>query len=126
MNPRVCVVFISTSAFLVAAACSSKPREVEPPTIQAQIARGKYLIRYYGCQACHEVPSVAGPQGSIGPSLQHTATKYYLAGELPNSPENLRLWIQRPHSINPQTLMPDLNVTDDDAADIALFLETLQ
>jgi cytochrome c551/c552 len=112
--------------WLFAAACSSAQRQADPPTIQARVAHGKYLVRSYGCETCHEIPNIDAVRGSIGPSLKHIATKYYLAGQLANSPENLRRWIQHPHSINPQTLMPDMNVTDDDAVDIALFLETLQ
>jgi cytochrome c len=126
MNSRISLALALAAVSFPAASCSNSKRQVEPPTWQAQVAHGKYLVRYYGCQTCHEIPDVAGPQGSIGPSLKHTAAKYYLAGQLSNSPENLRRWIQHPHSINPQTLMPDMNVTDEDASDIALFLETLK
>jgi cytochrome c1 len=126
MNVRFLAVFLVIVMSLRTAACSSTQKQAEPPTTQAREAHGKYLVRSYGCETCHEIPDIDAVRGSIGPSLKHIATKYYLAGQLPNSPENLRRWIQHPHSINPQTLMPDMNVTDDDAADIALFLETLQ
>ncbi len=127
MNLRFCATFLAAFASLLGvAACSPAQNGADPPTARAQIAHGKYLVRYYGCETCHEIPNIAGARGSVGPSLKHIATKYYLAGELTNSPENLRRWIQHPHSINPQTLMPDMNVTDRDAVDIALFLETLQ
>jgi cytochrome c551/c552 len=126
MNLRMSTIFFTSFMWLFAAACSSAQRQADPPTIQARVAHGKYLVRSYGCETCHEILNIDGVRGSIGPSLKHIATKYYLAGQLPNSPENLRRWIQYPHSINPQTLMPDMNVTDDDAVDIALFLDTLQ
>jgi cytochrome c1 len=106
-------------------ACS-KPQRVDPPGWRAQVAHGKDLIRAYGCQTCHQIPGVVGAVGTIGPSLDQIGDKYYLAGELPNSSENLRLWIQHPHAINSRTVMPDMNVTDADAADIASFLETLK
>ena len=108
------------------AGCSKSNSQIEPPGWNAKINRGKTLVRVYGCQTCHEIPTVADARGFVGPSLGGVATKYYLAGELPNSPENLRRWIQSPHSINPRTVMPDMNVTDADAADIATFLETLK
>ena len=126
MNAPIPAIGVTLLASLLAVACSSSQKRLEPPTTTAQIAHGRYLVRYYGCETCHDIPEIDGVRGSIGPSLKHIAAKYYLAGELPNSPENLRRWIQHPHSINPQTLMPDMNVTDGDAADIALFLETLK
>jgi cytochrome c1 len=127
MNFRIyAAVLAAFSSLIGVVACSTAKSQTEPPTVKAQVEHGRYLVVYYGCETCHDIPDIHGVRGSIGPSLKHFATKYYLAGELPKSPENLRRWIQHPHSINPQTLMPDMNVTDDDAADIALFLETLQ
>jgi cytochrome c len=109
-----------------AAGCSTSNSQIEPPGWKAKVNRGRTLVRAYGCHTCHEIPTVRDVRGSIGPSLDHVATKYYLAGELPNSPENLRRWIQFPHTVNPHTVMPGMNVTDADAADIAIFLETLK
>jgi cytochrome c len=127
MNFRICTAILTAFSSLIGiAACSTAQNQSEPPTTKAQVEHGKYLVLFHGCETCHDIPDIHGVRGSIGPSLKHFATKYYLAGELPNSPENLRRWIQHPHSINSRTVMPDMNVTDDDAADIALFLETLQ
>lgn len=122
----ICTALIAVLSSMLIAACSTLRNQAERPTPQAQVAQGKYLVRYYGCETCHEIPEIDDVRGSVGGSLKHIASKYFLAGQLPNSPENLRRWIQHPHSINPQTLMPEMNVTDDDAAEIAVFLETLQ
>ena len=62
---------------------------------------GKTEIRKYGCNACHEISGVAGAQGLIGPSLDGIGQRYYIAGELPNTPGNLMLWIQHPAQWNP-------------------------
>ena len=35
-------------------------------------------------------------------------------------------WIQHPQPIDPQNVMPDIGVTDQDARDIAAFLYTLR
>jgi cytochrome c1 len=45
---------------------------------------------------------------------------------LPNTPENLRRWIQHPQEVDAQTLMPNTGVTEQDAHDIAAFLLTLR
>lgn len=49
-----------------------------------------------------------------------------IAGELPNSPDNLIRWIENPTAVEPKTAMPNLGVTSDQAHDIAAYLYTLQ
>ena len=49
-------------------------------------------------------------------------TLRYIAGELPNSPENAIRWIRDPKRVEPGTVMPDLGVTTAEARDIAAYL----
>ncbi len=83
-------------------------------------------IRHYGCNGCHTIPGIAGSQALVGPSLEHMANRVYIAGQLPNTPENLMRWIRKPHDIHPQTAMPDMNVSENDARNIAAYLYTLK
>jgi cytochrome c2 len=46
----------------------------------------------------------------------------YVAGMLPNTPDNLMHWIREPKAVNPKTAMPQLGVTERDAADIAAYI----
>jgi cytochrome c2 len=87
---------------------------------------GKSEIRKYGCITCHEIPGVAGARGLIGPSLDRIGERYYIAGELPNTPSNLMLWIQHPRQVEPHTAMPEMGVTEQDSRDIAAYLYTLR
>lgn len=89
-------------------------------------AHGKELIRAYGCGACHIVPGVRDARGLVGPPLLYFSQRTMIAGELPNSPENLARWIEHPTSVEPKTAMPDLGLTEDQAYDIAAYLYTLQ
>jgi cytochrome c1 len=50
----------------------------------------------------------------------------FIAGEVPNSPENLVRWIRSPKSIEPGTAMPELGLSDQDARDVAAYLYTLR
>jgi cytochrome c1 len=50
----------------------------------------------------------------------------YLAGHLPNTPANMQEWIQRPHSHDPQTVMPETGITAQEARDVAAYLYTLR
>jgi cytochrome c1 len=43
-----------------------------------------------------------------------------------NTPANLAQFIQNPASLNPQTSMPPISITDDDAQTIAAYLQTLK
>jgi cytochrome c2 len=79
--------------FLLGAAMGSAcgPR-LEPPTqnvAEGDPARGRGALQGYGCGACHAIPGVDGAFGSVGPPLEHFASRHFIAGELPNEPENL-------------------------------------
>jgi cytochrome c len=89
-------------------------------------ARGKVLVRKYGCEACHTIPGVSGADGTIGPPLDGIARRSYLAGRLQNDPRNMIRWIREPQGISPGTVMPDMGVTEQDGRDIAAYLYTLR
>jgi cytochrome c len=86
---------------------------------------GIAAARRYGCGSCHTIPRVPGANGQVGPSLALIGGRRYVAGELPNTPDNLVHWIQHPRQINNRTAMPELGVTETDARDIAALLTTL-
>jgi cytochrome c2 len=87
---------------------------------------GRSTIRKYGCNACRDISGVPGARGLIGPPLDGISQRYYLAGELTNTPDNLMLWIRHPHQVEPHTLMPEMGVTEQDSRDIAAYLYTLK
>ena len=87
---------------------------------------GPDKIRKYGCYSCHTIPGVAGANGLVGPPLAGIGGRVFIAGELPNTPENLTHWIQHPHQVEPHTALPEMGVTDQDSRDIAAYLYTLR
>jgi cytochrome c len=87
---------------------------------------GRAQIRKYGCNTCHEISGIPGARGLIGPRLDGLAQRYYIAGELPNTPDNLMLWIEHPRRVEPHTAMPEMGVTEQDSRDIAAYLYTLR
>ena len=89
-------------------------------------AQGRLVIRQYGCGTCHVIPGVPGANGTVGAPLTEFARRKYIAGELPNTSDNLVRWIVNPQLIEPGTAMPNLNVTSAEARDIAAYLATLQ
>lgn len=58
------------------------------------------------------------------PSLVSVSQRSYLAGSLPNTPENLEQWIMHPQHYQPGTAMPEMGVSEQDAHRIAVFLNS--
>lgn len=108
------------------AACTHGDADARALTNGGDAARGKALIRSYGCGSCHTIPRVPGAESTVGPSLAGEATRAYIAGVMPNTPENMIRWIMNPPGIDDKTAMPNLHVSATDARDIAAYIYTLQ
>jgi mono/diheme cytochrome c family protein len=87
--------------------------------------RGAKLIVQYGCGNCHTVPGISRARGRVGPPLDFFSERSYIGGELPNTPETLVHWIMDAPALIPATAMPNLDVGERDARDIAAYLYTL-
>ena len=87
---------------------------------------GRLLLRQYGCGACHQIPGVVAARGNVGPPLERLAKRVYLAGRLPNTPQNLAGWIRHPQKYDPRTAMPDMQVTEEHARQMVAYLQTLK
>lgn len=107
-------------------ACHSQDDRTARQLTGGDPERGRVAIRTYGCGSCHTVPGVKQATGLVGPPLTGIASRVYLAGQLPNTPDNMKRWITDPQSIEKGTAMPDMNVTDEDARNIAAYLYTLR
>ncbi|ANN65247.1 c-type cytochrome [Bordetella bronchialis] len=87
---------------------------------------GRQALHQYLCTTCHAIPGVVGADRHVGPPLGGMADRLYIAGVLPNTPANMVHWLRYPTQVDPQSAMPDLGVTEQDARDIAAFLYTLR
>jgi cytochrome c2 len=110
------------------ASCTSKAnqRHTAQVTTGGDPVRGKAAIARYGCGSCHQIPGISDAVGLAGPPLSGIANRIYIAGVMQNTPDNMIRWIQHPKAVDEKTLMPELGVTDKDAADIAGYLYTLR
>lgn len=96
-----------------------------PPAWQipnSDAERGRDAIVAYGCGSCHEIQGLRSARGRVGPRLAGLVDQTFIAGRLPNTPENLVLWIRHPQQVDPHNAMPDLGVSEQEARDIAAFL----
>jgi cytochrome c1 len=88
--------------------------------------RGKETTRQKGCPTCHIIPGISEAKGLVGPPLDQFASRVYVGGVVPNTPDNLVTWIMDPPKIDPLTAMPATGVSEAEARDIAAYLYTLR
>jgi cytochrome c1 len=88
--------------------------------------RGAQVIESSGCGSCHTIPGVRHADGLVGPPLLWWSRRTFIAGELPNTPENLVRWIRSPQTVEARTAMPALGLSDQQARDAAAYLYTLR
>lgn len=112
-------------AALALAGCLAIP-QARPATVRSgNPEQGRAALVDYGCIACHRIPGVPNADALVGPPLDAFGERSYIAGSLPNNQDNLVRWITDPQGVEPGTAMPDLDVTSDDANDIAAYLLSL-
>lgn len=119
------VLISALMLFLPTVACGSEQPSLAVISTGGNPEHGPVLIRRYGCGSCHTIPGVRGARGLVGPPLRGFATRGYIAGELPNTPDHLVAWIEAPQAIEPGTAMPNLGVPRNHARHIAAYLYTL-
>ena len=125
---RVAACALAAAALAAQLSCGDQARLERAASAMTggDASRGRAAIQRYGCAACHTIPGVKGADALVGPSLEHVASRSYVGGVLPNTPDNLVRWVQDPPGVDPLTAMPKLGVTDGDARDIACYLYTLK
>lgn len=87
-----------------------------------QVAQGKKLVETIGCKGCHgfaegEFTTVLGKDKDLVPNLKDIASKV--------GPQWAYHWIKNPHGFSPDTNMPSLRLSDEEAAAITAYLMTL-
>lgn len=119
---------LSTSALVLCAALASGCTTEKPASRVSggDPERGRLLVQQYQCAACHYIPEVQGVNGDAGPSLETMGRMSYIAGSIPNQPENMIRFLQNPPAVKPGTLMPALGISEDEARHMAAFMYTLR
>jgi mono/diheme cytochrome c family protein len=121
---------LSPAAY-AAMAAKSGPSKITAPANEDEefrvpdAKRGKIALAQYACSSCHNIPGIPGSDALVGPPLSGVGSRQIIAGLLPNTPENMRIWILAPQKIKPGDAMPDMGVSERDATDIVAYLESL-
>jgi cytochrome c len=115
-----------TAIGIVTGSCRPAETPVHLRVVNGDVDRGRDLVERIGCGVCHAVPGVRGPRGRVGPSLDRFGARAFIAGTVPNRPDSLIRFIRNAPSVNVDTAMPELPLTEQEARDVAAFLYTLR
>jgi cytochrome c1 len=124
--PGVVVLLVAALQVVVLAACHGRAGDGARVVAGGSAELGARAMVTYGCGACHTIPGVKGADALVGPPLTKFGRRAFVAGKLANTPANLMQWIQHPQDVVPGNDMPDVGVTEDDARNIAAYLEQLR
>ena len=100
--------------------------QLQPAAAKSEAARRGLAVFMTKCAACHTVRGTPAG-GVLGPDLSHLMTRHRLAaGTLPNNPGYLSAWISDPQHVKPGALMPRLDLSGPELAQLRDFIEQLQ
>jgi cytochrome c oxidase subunit 2 len=89
-------------------------------------AQGAQIFASSACVGCHTIQGTKA-NAKIGPNLSHIGSHQTLAGAtLQNTPENLATWLHNPPAVKPGSIMPNLNLTNDQVNALVAYLESLK
>jgi cytochrome c len=115
------------AAVVLLGGCGGGSLAQPPPAVpEGDPAAGARAIGAHGCGSCHTIPGIDGADATVGPPLNRWSRRGYIAGALPNTPDDLVRWISDPQGVEPGTAMPDLGVPPVVARDIAAYLYKLE
>lgn len=100
----------------------STPLNLAPLPPGGDATRGREIVGERGCKGCHRIgenPTQRGTYGrDFGPALNRVGDKL--------SEQWIYNWVKDPKKLFPTTYMPNLRLTDREAADVAAYLVTLK
>ncbi|HEY2379802.1 MAG TPA: c-type cytochrome [Terriglobia bacterium] len=103
---------------------NSKPKELPAGKTNGNAAAGKQIVETVGCFGCHAIGAIqeVANQSQIrrrhGYNLENEGSKV--------SQSWLYNWVKDPAQVWPETKMPSLRLSDEEAADVAAYLTSLK
>jgi len=116
----------STLVLLATLAACGSALPPDRRVLEGDPRRGAQLIAEVGCGACHRIPGIDGANGIVGPSLAGVGRRSLLAGVLPNRPGLMARWVRNAPALRPETGMPEMPLSEEEAEDVAAYLYTLR
>jgi cytochrome c oxidase subunit 2 len=97
----------------------------QPALVNDTVSSGRRTFERTSCVNCHTIAGTPA-NGRFGPDLTHLMSRDTIAsGIVPNTPENLRVWIQNPDTIKPGSRMPAMNLNNQELDAVTAYLASL-
>ena len=94
-------------------------------TTTSAAAGGQALFLSKGCAGCHTISGISA--GAVGPNLTHLQSRTVFAGAIFDlNDQNLRRWLRDPPGEKPGSVMPNLNLSEDEITQLIAYLDTLK
>jgi cytochrome c oxidase subunit 2 len=98
----------------------------QPAVEDPSVAEGREVFMHNACISCHTIRGTVAT-GRFGPDLTHVASRDTIAsGSVPNTPANLRSYIDNPANFKPGVLMPPMHLDSHDLDAVTAYLITLK
>ncbi len=98
----------------------------QQPAVQNAAPEGQAVFQHSACISCHTVAGTVAT-GQFGPDLTHVASRDTIAsGSVPNTPANLRTFVDNPAHFKPGALMPPMHLNTHDLDAVTTYLTTLK
>ncbi|PYX74293.1 MAG: cytochrome c oxidase subunit II, partial [Acidobacteria bacterium] len=98
----------------------------EPAFVNDAVSQGQRIFETTACINCHTVSGTVA-NGRFGPDLTHLMSRDTIAaGAALNTPKNLRVWIRNPNLIKPGSLMPAMELNEQELDALTAYLQTLR
>jgi cytochrome c oxidase subunit 2 len=115
-------VYVQTPEDFAAWVKNQQQAAVQDPAV----AEGRQIFQSQACINCHVVRGTAA-HGQFGPDLTHFMSRDTLAaGAADNTPASLKLWIQDPDYVKPGSLMPAMQLGNDQIDKVVAYLNSLK
>jgi cytochrome c oxidase subunit II len=99
-----------------------KENAVEDPAA----AEGRAVFEHNACISCHTIRGTVAT-GRFGPDLTHVGSRDTIAsGSVPNTPANIRSFVEDPAHFKPGVLMPSMHLSQHDLDAVTKYLTTLK
>jgi cytochrome c oxidase subunit 2 len=115
-------VYADDTAHFAAWVARQRQSAAQNPTA----ADGRTVFEHNACISCHTVAGTVAT-GRFGPDLTHVASRDTIgSGSIPNTPANLRSFVDDPSHFKPGVLMPAMHLDSHDLDAVTKYLTTLQ
>jgi cytochrome c oxidase subunit II len=98
----------------------------QPAVEDPAFAEGREVFLHNACISCHTIRGTVAT-GRFGPDLTHVGSRDTIAsGSVPNTPANLREFIDNPANFKPGALMPPMHLDPHDLDAVTAYLGSLK